>query len=116
MTLFAPESRAPRTYAETCLEIATRAEVYWRDCPDRLMTDEALRQRLMGWVLYGDVGGMGGLPDGEPYHYKADTDNLRFWAIRHGESELAASKRAPDFSGLALLNAVRELRGIWRPA
>ena len=108
-SLFGPlPPREPRAYAERCLDRATRPAAYWARFPDRLATDEQLRQHL-AWVLGDWVGA-----SGPGYHY-ITRSGLRFWAVQQGEFAYEAEQRKPDFQGTALLNAVRELRGIWRP-
>ena len=113
--LFTPEPRQPVTYPEYCLEHATRDQ--WNRLRPE-MTDAELREALTRAVLHCDPGCQGNTPGGlfSRVHYFVESDALRFWAVAEGETELEASKRAPDFSGVSLMNVVRELRGIWRPA
>lgn len=113
--LFAPQPRAPRTYAERCLLYATGRSGEWEQYPDGL-TDAQLHTVLTRRVLHCSPGLLGHAPDGSRIHLFVDTDTLRLWAVGEHESELEASKRPADYSGTGLMNAVRELRGIWRPS
>lgn len=115
MFLFTPEPRAPHTYAERCLMYATERSGEWEQYPDG-MTDAQLHNVLTSRVLHCSPGMLGHAPDGSRIHLFVDTDSLRLWAVGENESELDASKRPADYSGATLLSAVRELRGIWRPA
>lgn len=110
--LFAPQPREPRTYAEFCL---TRLLAGY-SVPSQEMTDAQVREWLTRGPLSGDHGVQGPARDGKPrFHAMTSTERFQVWALAADESEVQAARRAPDLSGQALMNAVRELCGIWRP-
>ncbi|WP_414656777.1 hypothetical protein ACINK0_11445 [Deinococcus sp. VB343] len=122
MTLFTPEPRAPRTYAEHCLDGALGSchpTLTWDVLRERGATDQELREYI-GEFAFGLGKGHWSDGDGDAWRrYECiGGENPRLWAITEAETRSTGGwgPRAPDFQGTALLNTVRELRGIWRPA
>ncbi len=118
MFLFTPEPRKPATYAEACLDHAL--VIFWPG-----LTWDALRERgltdlelnhVVSECVFGLNKAWKGGPDSPVTGWDAwGGAQPRFWAVTQADG-WTWSLREPDYQGAALLNAVRELRGIWRPA
>lgn len=122
IALFTPEPRTPRTYAECCLDRALGSchpTLTWEGLAERGATDDELRW-YVGEFAFGLGKGHWSGPGEEWLRYDCiGGANPHLFAVRQDEVFPLGGfdrSRTPDFFGPVLLNAVRELRGIWRPA